>query len=73
MIHQEVPCLCILVLWSAHLVVLRVQKLGQLVEDERRVGNRAAEGMVDRCAQVVGGQYRVGCCKSRPHYEHRVG
>lgn len=58
---------------QSHLVVLWVEQLGQLVEDEARVGDRASEDVVDRRAEVVGGQYGVRCREPRPHDQNRVG
>lgn len=56
-----------------YLVVLRVEQLGQLVEDEARVVDRASEDVVDRSAEVVGSQNGVGSRQPRPHDQNRVG
>lgn len=53
-------------------MVLWVEQLGQLVEDESRVGDRASEDVVDRRAEVVGSQDGVGRCEPRPHDQNRV-
>lgn len=58
---------------SPHLVVLWVEQLGQLVEDEPGVGDRAAERVAHRCVEMVGGEYSVGRRKPRPHHQHGVG
>ena len=57
---------------SAHLVVLRVEQLGQLVEDEAGVGDWASEGVVDGRVEMVGRQNRIGRRQPRPHHQHGV-
>lgn len=56
----------------SYLVVLWVEEFGQLVEDEAGVIDRASEDVVDRSAEVVGGQDGVGRREPRPHDQDRV-
>lgn len=57
---------------SLYLVVLRVEKFGQLVEDEAGISDRAPEDVVDGSVEMVGGQHGICSCKPRPHNQDRV-